>query len=429
MAEGTNVKKKTGRGAESRGLFRLFLRLGLTAFGGPAAHIAMMQREVVEKRRWMDHDHFLDLIGATNLIPGPNSTEMAIHIGLERGGRRGLLLAGACFICPAVVVTGVIAALYQRYGQVPGVSAFIFGIKAAVIAVILAAALPLAKKALIKKTQTRSQTPAPAETAVQSQDPASAHSTAEPQTRALPPAPAPAKIPAAFLWLIAIAALITGLLGVNEIYVLFGAGFLALAIAAARQKKQTLRGVFPILLQIPAIVVSNSRIFFSFLKVGAILYGSGYVLFAFLDSELVAKGLLPRKVLIDAIAVGQFTPGPVFSSVTFIGWQMGGWQSAALATLAIFLPSFVFVALSHPLVPRMRKSKLFSSFLDGVNAASVAIILTVCIDFGRATITSWQAITIAVASAIVVFGFPKVNNAWVILGGALLGYILTINHL
>jgi chromate transporter len=377
------VKKK-----ELKELFRLFLRLGLTAFGGPAAHIALMQREVVEKRGWMDHDHFLDLIGATNLIPGPNSTEMAIHIGQERGGWRGLLIAGACFIFPAVVITAVIAWLYQRYGQLPQVSAFIYGIKPAVIPVILAAALPLAKKAL--KLQ----------------------------------GGRPGQIPAMLLWVIALAALVAGLVGANEIYVLFGSGLLALMWTAARRREDGLRGFIPVLLQVPAIVVSNARIFFSFLKIGAILYGSGYVLFAFLDSELVAKGLLSRKILIDAIAVGQFTPGPVFSSVTFIGWQMGGWRSAALATLAIFLPSFVFVTLSHPLVPRMRRSKLFSAFLDGVNAASVAIILTVCIEFGRATITEWRTIIIAVAGAIVVFGFPKVNNALVILGGSVLGYLL-----
>ena len=375
---------------ELRELCRLFLRLGLTAFGGPAAHIALMQREVVEKHGWMDHEHFLDLIGATNLIPGPNSTEMAIHIGQERGGWRGLLIAGACFICPAVVITGVIAWLYQRYGQLPQVSAFIYGIKPAVIPVILAAALPLARKAL--KLEGRR----------------------------------PGQIPATVLWVIALAALVAGLLGVNEIYVLFGAGLLALLWSAARRRGDGLRGFIPVLLQVPAVVVSNARIFFSFLKIGAILYGSGYVLFAFLDSELVAKGLLSRKVLVDAIAVGQFTPGPVFSSVTFIGWQMGGWKSAALATLAIFLPSFIFVALSHPLVPRMRRSKLFSAFLDGVNAASVAIILTVCIEFGRATITEWRTIAIAVAGAIVVFGFPKVNNALVILGGSVLGYLLLL---
>ena len=363
---------------ELRELFRLFFRLGLTAFGGPAAHIAMMQREVVDKRGWMDHDHFLDLIGATNLIPGPNSTEMAIHIGQERGGWKGLLIAGACFIGPAVVITGIIAWLYQQYGRLPQVAAFIFGIKPAIISVILAAALPLAKRAL----------------------------------------------KGVLLWMIAIAALAAGLLGLNEIYVMFGAGLLALLWTAVQRRDGVIRGFVPLLLQVPALATSNARIFFSFLKIGAILYGSGYVLFAFLDSELVAKGLLSRKVLIDAIAVGQFTPGPVFSSVTFIGWQMGGWKSALLATLAIFLPSFVFVALSHPLVPRMRRSKLFSAFLDGVNAASVAIILTVCIEFGRATIIDWRAVVIMALSAIVVFGFPKVNSAFVILGGSLMGYLL-----
>ncbi|HVU94373.1 MAG TPA: chromate efflux transporter [Puia sp.] len=380
MTATTNGRTRKAPKNHLRQLFRLFLRLGLTAFGGPAAHIAMMQREVVDKRRWMDHDHFLDLIGATNLIPGPNSTEMAIHIGQERAGWRGLLIAGACFIGPAVVITAIIAWGYRQYGSLPQVSAFIFGIKPAIIPVILAAALPLAKRALKD----------------------------------------------AWLWAIAIAALVIGLFGVNEIYVMFGAGACTLLFFAARNRDNTLQGFGPILLQVPAIVVSNARIFFAFLKVGAILYGSGYVLFAFLDSELVAKGLLSRKVLIDAIAVGQFTPGPVFSSVTFIGWQMGGWKSAALATLAIFLPSFLFVALSHPLIPRMRKSKLFSAFLDGVNAASVAIILTVCIDFGRATITDWRAVAIAAAGAIVVFGFPKVNSAFVILGGSVLGYLLQL---
>jgi chromate transporter len=331
----------------------------------------------------MDHAQFLDLIGATNLIPGPNSTEMAIHIGQERAGWRGLLLAGACFIGPAVAITGIIAWLYQRYGHMPEVSAFIFGIKPAIIPVILAAALPLAKRALKSW----------------------------------------------LLWVIAVAALVAGLSGVNEIDVMFGAGLLALLWRISRQRSGSLRGLVPVFLQVPAIAVSNARIFFSFLKIGAILYGSGYVLFAFLNSELVAKGLLSQKVLIDAIAVGQFTPGPVFSSVTFIGWQLGGWRSAALATLAIFLPSFVFVALSHPLVPRMRRSKLFSIFLDGVNAASVAIILTVCLEFGRATITDWRAIVIAGSSAVVVFGFPRINSAFVILGGSVLGYLLKLLYI
>ena len=362
-------------------LARLFTRLGLTAFGGPAAHIAMMQQEVVERRGWMDHQHFLDLIGATNLIPGPNSTEMAIHIGQERAGWKGLLVAGICFILPAVLITGIIAALYQRYGHLPEVTAFIYGIKPAVIAVIAGAVYPLAKKAF--------------------------------------------KSPA--LWVIGWLTLAAGLTGWNEIALMFGAGLLAMLYKSTVRPPKTINSIFPwgVFLQAPMMIIAtNARIFFSFLKIGAILYGSGYVLFAFLDSELVSKGLLSRQQLMDAIAVGQFTPGPVFSSVTFIGWQLNGWQGAALATIAVFLPSFVFVALLNPLVPAMRRSKAMAAFLDGVNVASVAIIATICIEFGRGTITDWRTVLIAIAAFIVTFGFRKVNSAWIILGGALMGYLL-----
>ena len=361
-------------------LARLFTKLGLTAFGGPAAHIAMMQREVVDKRRWMDHAHFLDLIGATNLIPGPNSTEMAIHIGHERGGWKGLLVAGCCFIVPAVLITGVIAWLYQRYGELPQVQPFIYGIKPAIIAIILAAVFPLAKKAL--KTME--------------------------------------------LGVIGILALAASLTGLNEIFVLFGAGLTVLLLGLLRRPGQTLNSVWPLLLDIPFFSAANLRIFLVFLKIGAILYGSGYVLFAFLDSELVARGLLARAQLVDAIAVGQLTPGPVFSSVTFIGWQMNGLPGAVMATVAVFLPSFLFVALLNPLVPRMRRSKLFSAFLDGVNAASVAIIVTVCIAFGRETVTDWRTILIAVLSLVVTFGFRKVNTAFVVLGSSIAGYVLLL---
>jgi len=360
-------------------LARLFTKLGLTAFGGPAAHIAMMQKEVVDKRGWMDHDHFLDLIGATNLIPGPNSTEMAIHIGHEREGWKGLLVAGCCFIFPAVLITGVIAWLYQLYGQLPQVRPFIYGIKPAVIAIILAAAFPLARKSL---------------------------KTVE-------------------LGVIGVLSLFASLAGLNEIAVLFGAAFLALLLFVVRNRRATLKTYLPVLfLQIPFFSVTNIRIFLVFLKIGAILYGSGYVLFAFLDSELVAKGLLSRTQLMDAIAVGQFTPGPVFSSVTFIGWQMNGLPGAVMATLAVFLPSFVFVALLNPLVPLMRRSRLFSAFLDGLNIASIALILSVCITFGKETMTDWRAIVIAGVSGIVVFGFRKVNTALVVIGGAFAGYAL-----
>jgi chromate transporter len=356
----------------------LFTRLGLTAFGGPAAHIAMMQREVVDKRGWMDHQHFLDLIGATNLIPGPNSTEMAIHIGHERGGWKGLLVAGCCFIIPAVLITGVIAALYKAYGQLPQVQPFIYGVKPAIIAVILAAVFPLAKKAL-KSVE---------------------------------------------LVVIGLLALGASLAGLNEIYVMFGAGLVVLLLYLLRRPGST---VAPLLfLDITFLSEANIRIFLVFLKIGAILYGSGYVLFAFLDSELVAKGLLSRTQLVDAIAVGQFTPGPVFSSVTFIGWQMNGLPGAVMATVAVFLPSFVFVALLNPFVPRMRRSKGFSAFLDGVNAASVAIIVTVCISFAREAVTDWRTILIAMLSLVVTFGFRKVNTVFVVVGSALAGYVLLL---
>jgi chromate transporter len=229
------------------------------------------------------------------------------------------------------------------------------------------------------------------------------------------------------LWLIGALTLIAGLYGLNEIYVLFGGGGIAMAWYALRRPGPKATGFLPwILLQVQGTNAYNIRIFLTFLKIGAILYGSGYVLFAFLDSELVAKGLLSRQQLMDAIAVGQFTPGPVFSSVTFIGWQLNGLTGAVLATVAVFLPSFVFVAAMNPLVPAMRRSRLFSAFMDGVNVASIAIIVTVCIEFGQETITGWQTILVAALSFIVTFGFRRLNSAWVILGGGLFGYLLTL---
>ena len=370
-------KEKTSLGE----LARLFTWLGLTAFGGPAAHIAMMQKEVVDKRRWMDYPHFMDLIGATNLIPGPNSTEMAIHIGHERAGWKGILVAGCCFILPAVFITGVIAWLYRDYGQLPELGAYTYGIKPAVIAIILAAVFPLAKKSLKTKE----------------------------------------------LAVIGGVALMASLMGLNEIAVMFGSGFVMLILYMVRNSGSGLKNYVPLLfLNLPFLSQENMKIFWIFLKIGAILYGSGYVLFAFLDSELVAKGMLTRTQLVDAIAVGQFTPGPVFSSVTFIGWQMNGVGGAAWATLGVFLPSFVFVALLNPLVPRMRKSRLFSAFLDGVNIASVAIILTICIQLGRETISDWRTIGIALLSLVITFGFRKVNTVFLIIGSSALGYLLQL---
>lgn len=369
--------------AELKDIARLFLKLGIIGFGGPAAHIAMMQKEVVEKRKWLTEQYFLDLIGATNLIPGPNSTEMAIHIGHEKGGWRGLLIAGLCFILPAVFITGVFAWLYKEYGQLPEIAPFIYGIKPAIIAIILFAILPLAKKSF-KTTE---------------------------------------------LTIIGILVLIASLFNLYEIYLMFGAGFLALFLSYVGNRESTsLNSFFPLtffpISQMAILSATNAKLFWIFLKIGAILYGSGYVLFAFLDTELVATGLLSRQELIDAIAVGQFTPGPVFSSVTFIGYQMNGFYGALVATVGIFLPSFAFVALLNPLVKKMRNSKLFSSFLDAVNVASVAIIISVCITMGSETITDWRTIVIAIASISILYKFKKINSAFIVIGGSLLGYLL-----
>lgn len=369
--------------ANLKDIAKLFLKLGIIGFGGPAAHIAMMQNEVVTKRKWLTEQHFLDLIGATNLIPGPNSTEMAIHIGHEKGGWKGLIIAGLCFILPAVFITGVFAWLYKEYGKLPEVAPFVYGIKPAIIAIILAAIFPLAKKSF-KTTE---------------------------------------------LTIIGVLVLIGSLFNFYEIYLMFGAGFLALFLSYVRNRESTtINSFFPLsflpISQVAFLSATNAKLFLIFLKIGAILYGSGYVLFAFLDTELVATGLLSRQELIDAIAVGQFTPGPVFSSVTFIGYQINGFYGALVATIGIFLPSFVFVALLNPLVKKMRNSKLFSSFLDAVNVASVAIIISVCIAMGKETITDWKTIVIAILSIVLLFKFKKINSAFVVIGGSLLGYLL-----
>lgn len=350
-------------------IFLLFLKLGSISFGGPAAHIAMMEDEVVRKRRWMTHEHFLDLVGATNLIPGPNSTEMTMHCGYEQRGWKGLLVAGASFIAPAILITGLIAWLYQQYGTLPDAEKFIYGIKPAVIAIIANAAIPLGKRAFKNST----------------------------------------------LIFLGIAVLIATLFGVNEIYALFSAGAVGMLFHIGNKAKERTLSVVP-----------GLQILLIFFKTGALLYGSGYVLFAFLDAELVATGLLSREVLIDSVAAGQFTPGPVLSTATFIGWQMGGLSGSLLATLGIFLPSFLFVALLNPLLPRLKKSKLFSAFLGAVNAASVAVIVTVCIKMGMDALTDWKSTMIALVSMASLLYFKRLNSAFVVLGGALAGYLLLL---
>jgi chromate transporter len=374
------MNKKQDSGLKE--LAKLFLKLGIIGFGGPAVHIALMQEEVVRKRAWISEEHFLDLVGATNLIPGPNSTEMTMHIGHERAGWKGLIVAGLCFIIPAVIITAAFAWAYQKYGQLPQVQPFIYGVKPAIIAVVVSFMISLGRKAL-KSLE---------------------------------------------LGIIGVLAAIAVLAGFNEIYILFGSGLLGIMIYLLKSSNKTANGFFPfVLLQItnPTINLSDFKLFLTFLKIGSILYGSGYVLFAFLDAELVSKGLLTKQQLVDAIAVGQFTPGPVFSSATFIGWQIGGAWGAIAATIGIFLPSFLFVALLNPAIPVLRKSKIMSAFLDTVNIVSIAIILSVIVEIGRLTLLDWRTITIAIISFIITFYFQQLNTAFIILGGAMLGYFFS----
>ena len=360
----------------------LFFKLGCIGFGGPAVHIALMEEEVVRKRKWISPEHFLDLVGATNLIPGPNSTEMTMHCGHERAGWKGLIVAGACFIIPAVIITAIFAWAYQEYGQLPQVQPFIYGIAPAIISVIVAAMLSLGKKAL----------------------------------------------KSVLLGVIGLISMFAVLWGFNEILVLFSAGLLGILIHLIRQSTKNIHGFLPFTLLQAGLYLHElpaSKLFLIFLKVGAILYGSGYVLFAFLDAELVSKGFMSKQLLVDAIAVGQFTPGPVFTAATFIGWQLGGWAGAIAATIGIFLPSFLFVYFLNPLIPALRKSAIMSAFLDTVNIVSIAIIFAVCIEMGKEAIGDWRTALIAVLGFFVSYYFKQINSAFIVIGGAIAGYFLS----
>jgi len=353
----------------------LFLRLGIFAFGGPAAHIAMMRTEVVGKRKWMDDKQFLDLLGLTQLIPGPNSTELAIHIGHTKGGWRGLVLAGLAFIIPAVLITLAFAYAYKAYGSLPSVQSWIFGLKPAIIAIILFAIWPMIR---MQMTQGRD-------------------------------------------YVFGILALGLAMMGLSEIALIFGIGLVFLTYEVMRQRAVLFFGA-PVL-----VGMGLGQIFWSFLKIGSILYGSGYVLFAFLEAELVQPGYLSKEVLMDAIAVGQITPGPVFSSVSFIGYQIASWEGAALATVGVFLPSFVFVGLLVPLVKLVKDNSFFASFLEGVNIASLVLIVVVCIQFSRETLWDPRALLIWVGSMIILWKWPSLNTAWLLLGSALMGHLLFVS--
>lgn len=363
----------------------VFFKLGLVAFGGPAAHIAMMQEEIIDKRKWMSREHFLDLMGATNLIPGPNSTEMTMHCGHERGGWRGLFVAGACFIFPAVVLTCILAHLYVTYGELPAIEPWVQGIKPAILAVILGAIFKLGKKAA-KSTE---------------------------------------------LIILGVLVLMGALFGFSEIIMLLAGGLVGMLYFTVRNNLSVGSSAFiipvlPLTTGATSAAIGSTKIFLSFLKVGAILYGSGYVLFAYLDAELVANGWLTRSELVEAIAVGQFTPGPVLSTATFIGYQMNGLSGAVAATLGIFLPSFLFVWLLNPLVPKMRQSRPLGYFLDAVNVSAVAVMVAVLFEMGREVIIDWRTGLIAVTGVVLQFFVPKANAMWIVVIGAILGKILSL---
>ncbi|HLZ58867.1 MAG TPA: chromate efflux transporter [Ktedonosporobacter sp.] len=377
----------------------LFLRLGFTAFGGPAAHIAMMRQEVVQRRKWLTDDRFLDLMSIVNLIPGPNSTELAIYLGYVRAGWPGLVVAGVCFIGPAMLIVLALAWLYVRLGSFPQVGWLLYGIKAVVIAIVAQAVWGLSRTVLKK----------------------------------------------VFPVILALIVLTCYLVGVNGLILLVGGGLcvgLLRWMQRRRRKDMATSSIaFPLLsgmhglwraLPIYAsgagtvLVVtpfSLLTLFLTFLKIGSILYGSGYVLLAFLHSDFVqGLGWLTDRQLLDAVSIGQFTPGPVFTTATFIGYLVGGWQGALLATLAIFLPSFLLIAIIHPLTARLRSSPWTGAILDGVNIAALALMAGVLVQLGQSALIDIWTWAIALVSLVLLFRF-KLNSAWLILAGALLGLL------
>jgi chromate transporter len=374
-------------------LARLFLRLGITSFGGPAAHIALMEEEVVRRRRWLTHDEFLDLLGAVNLIPGPNSTEMAIHIGAKMRGPAGLAVAGLCFTLPAIFLVALLAWMYITYRELPALGHFLYGVKPVMLAVVLQALWNLGRACLRDWERIA----------------------------------------------LAVAAVGVYALGLHELIVLFGAGIVLMIVRSVRSRKAvSLPSLAPGLgvTALPLLGASATGaaavatpvgvwpLFFFFLKVGSVLFGSGYVLLAFLRADLVERyGWLTEEQLLDALAVGQVTPGPLFATATFIGYLLAGPAGAAAATVGIFLPAFVFVILSRPLIPRLRRSRLAGAFLDGVNVASLALMAVVTVQLGLATLVDVPTVLLLLVSAVLLLCY-RVSSFWLVLGGALAGWLI-----
>jgi chromate transporter len=361
----------------------LFLKLGAISFGGPAAHIALMEQEVVHKRGWLSREHFLDLLAATNLVPGPNATEMAIHIGFVRAGWPGLVAGGAAFILPAFLISLTLSVIYTRFGTLPQGEALFYGVNPAVLAIVLVATYRLGRSALADK-------------------------------RAIA---------------LGVACLAAALLGVHEVIVLLAAGLTGVLLYAPprwpwRAGALLAWGTLARLAKAAALLDSRLvQLGLFFLKVGALLFGSGMMLFVFIQRDIVTRyGWLTQRQLLDAITVGQMTPGPVLSSATFIGYLVAGLSGAVISTVAVFLPSFVIVALTGPWIPRLRGSPTAQAFLRGVNAAVVALILTVAAALFRSAIVDVWTALILLAGLVALLRF-RVDTVWLALGGALCGFL------
>ena len=365
-----------------RELAAVFLRLGLTAFGGPAAHIAMMEDEAVVRRKWLTRERFVDLLGVANLLPGPSSSEVAIYLGYVRAGWPGLLLAGTCFILPATVLVGAIAWTYARFGSLPAMAGVLYGIRPVVVAIILQAVWRLGWAA----------------------------------------------IKDAALVVVGVGAAALSLAGVAPLAVLLASGIVIVAMRVARES--TSRGVAAVVPLVPAVApsaggaaVGIGSLFLVFLKLGAVVFGSGYVLLAFLRADLVERlHWLTESQLLDAVAVGQVTPGPLFTTATFVGYLLGGWTGAAVATVAVFLPAFVLVAASSPFVPLLRESRVVAALLDGVNAGAVALMAVVTWQLGRVALVDGPTRILALAAAVLLLRF-RLNSTWLILAAAALGAV------
>jgi chromate transporter len=393
MAESTEIRE-----ASLGQIAMVFLKLGTIAFGGPAAHLAMMEEEFV-RRKWITQAEFLDRLATANLIPGPSSTEVAIFVGQLKRGWRGLIVAGCSFIIPAAAIVSVIAWAYVRFGSLPKAEGVLYAIKPAVVAIVI--------QALGKLARTGVRTPR--------------------------------------LALIALLAAGLSLVGVSPILVLLSAGLVS-AAALAMKDRLVGAGIFGSLEAIgfqrivgfPKIMagamavtavgavfpVGLGRLFLSFLKIGSVIFGSGYVLLAFLQTEFVERlHWLTERQLIDAVAVGQFTPGPLFTTATFIGYVVAGWMGAVVATVGIFLPGFVLVAVSGPLIPRLRRSVVAAAVLDGVFAGSLALMAVVTWQLGKASIVDRTTLAVFGVGLIAVLRF-RVNSAWLIVVAAVVGLVM-----